>query len=202
MHPSWCGWPALPGWIPARPCTRLHAGSAAVASFRHVYRTIRRLLESGIERPLGFKILRRRRPTGPATAMPTTRSSVTTTIVRRSGCPVLPAWPIWVLSASSCISGTPIIRSKAWWKRSILSALPVTWMVGRARKRLGLDGGPQIVITNLPSWTSIRSVSKCACSRCIPMSPLKRSRGRRGFELLMPNGSVPRPCHQQRRRYD
>lgn len=62
---------------------------------------------------------------------------------------------------------------------------------GEARKRLGLDGGPQIVITNL-AVMDFHPVSKQMRLQSVhPDVTVETVQKATGFELLMPDGSVP-----------
>ncbi len=62
---------------------------------------------------------------------------------------------------------------------------------GRARERLGLGGGPQAVISNLAVMDFHPQSKRMRLKSVHPGSTVEEVRSATGFELLMPQGSVP-----------
>ena len=62
---------------------------------------------------------------------------------------------------------------------------------GDARERLGLEGGPQLLISNLAVMDFHPVSKKMRLKSVHPGITLKRVQEATGFELLMPEGTVP-----------
>ena len=157
----------------------------------HVRGAVRRLSGRSPSTAAGCRSSASARHSSTASATPTTPSSALTTTPRRCACPGTAGWPTWAPSASASTTGTqpqpPLPRGPRWTS----SPAPGYLGGGDERERLGLSGGPELVVTNL-CVAGFRAAQQAhAAAVRAPGGDNRAVLEATGFRPVLPPGDVP-----------